>query len=69
MRVITAGLAAAAVIALATPGVAQATNWITVGPYPTQESCQPDMERYHQVYPAWGCYQSTGGWYFQYNRV
>jgi hypothetical protein len=69
MRVITACLTAAAVIALVTPGVAQATNWITVGPYPTQESCQPDMERYHQIYPAWGCYQSGGGWYFQYNRV
>lgn len=69
MRVLTASLATAAVIALATPGVAQATNWITVGPYPTQESCQPDMERHHQVYPAWGCYYSNGGWYYQYNRV
>jgi hypothetical protein len=69
MRVIAAGVAAAAFIALGTPGVAQATNWITVGPYPTQESCQPDKERYHQLYPAWGCYQSYGAWYFQYNKV
>jgi hypothetical protein len=69
MRILTASLTAAAVIALVTPGVAQATNWITVGPYPTQESCQPDMERHHQAYPAWGCYFSNGGWYFQYNQV
>jgi hypothetical protein len=69
MRVLSASLVSAAVIALVTPGVAQATNWITVGPYATQPPCQTDMERYHQVYPAWGCYLADGGWYFQYNRV
>ncbi|MFC0106515.1 hypothetical protein [Kibdelosporangium aridum] len=69
MRVVTAGLAAVAVIALATPGVAQATNWITVGPYPSKETCQPDKERTNQAFPAWGCYQAEGGWYYQYNRV
>ncbi len=68
MRVIVAGLAAA-LVTIAVPGAAQATNWITVGPYPTQESCQPDKERYNQIYPAWGCYQSGTGWYFQYNKV
>lgn len=69
MRVMTASLAAAAVVALATPGVAQATNWITVGPYAEQPPCQTDMEQKRQVYPAWGCYFSNGGWWFQYNRV
>ncbi|MCE7003106.1 hypothetical protein LWC34_09730 [Kibdelosporangium philippinense] len=68
MRVITAGLAAAAVIAIA-PGVAQATNWITVGPYPSRETCQPDKERANQAFPAWGCYQSGESWYYQYNKI
>jgi hypothetical protein len=69
MRVLTASLATAAVIALVTPGVAHATNWITVGPYAEQAPCQVDMEQKHQVYPAWGCYFSNGGWWFQYNQV
>ncbi|MEU4739759.1 hypothetical protein AB0G02_04735 [Actinosynnema sp. NPDC023658] len=68
MRVALVSLAAAVLVVVA-PGAAQATNWITVGPYPTQESCQYDKDRYHQIYPAWGCYQQDGGWYFQYNRV
>ncbi|CAM3701103.1 hypothetical protein KIPE111705_21035 [Kibdelosporangium persicum] len=69
MRLITAGLIAGAVIATAAP-VAQATNWIIVGPYPSKETCQPDKERTSQAFPAWGCYQGEGGgWYYQYNRV
>ncbi|MFT7839226.1 hypothetical protein Q5530_24040 [Saccharothrix sp. BKS2] len=68
MRTAVAGLAAV-VLTLLAPAAAQATNWVTVGPYPSEASCLPDKERYHQLYPAWGCYQQNGGWYFQYNRV
>ncbi|MDQ2586638.1 hypothetical protein [Saccharothrix yanglingensis] len=68
MRTVAAFLTAVAFAALA-PGSAQATNWITMGPYPTKESCEVDKNRYHVIYPAWGCYQNGTDWYFQYNKV
>ncbi|MGW5053901.1 hypothetical protein [Actinokineospora sp. NPDC004072] len=67
MRIISAAVATTIAVAIAgTP--AQASTWIPVGPYPTEQSCLADKQRYHNLNPTWGCYLQGGGWYFQYNR-